>query len=200
LKGQKVDATKATEVPSYLRTFSSLVSPRPPANQCKPSETATEITQPNSAAEIAQACFPIPIFAHLSSALNIILHFIAYYPDITYLMEGDKQDLLAPGVCEMLKNGSLAVGAADSQVSNDGRPSPAQPNIASMILQEQEGLEPLLRAMLAALQRIESLLEGQQKDPEPRREPVRKDSGDGEAMDKTKPVSQQELPNGRTHG
>jgi len=151
-------------------------------------------------------------------------------------MEGDKQDNLAPGAGETSKSGGPDVAPAESLLSNEGRPSQAQSNTTPMILQEQEGLEPLLLGMLAALQRIESLLEGQQKDPRPRREHMRKDnscygvgmdiyksrergredvsintgniealalSGDNsdeEVKDRTKPVSQQQLPNGRTHG
>jgi hypothetical protein len=115
-------------------------------------------------------------------------------------MEGDKQDNLAPGAGETSKSGGPDVAPAESLVSNEERPSQAQSNTTSMVLQEQEGLEPLLRGMLAALQRIESLLEGQQKDPGPRREHMRKDNGDEEVKDRTKRVSQQQLPNGRTHG
>jgi hypothetical protein len=108
-------------------------------------------------------------------------------------MEGDKQDLLVLGAGEMSKSVGHDVASADSQVSNDGRPSPAQSNTTPMGLQEQQGLEPLLRSMLCALQRIESLLEGQQKDPGSRREPVRQDNGDEEPKDRTTQVSRQEL-------
>jgi hypothetical protein len=109
-------------------------------------------------------------------------------------MEGDKQDLRVLGAGETSKNGGLdAVAAADSLISNDGRPSQAQSNAAPIVLQEQEGLESLLRGMLTALQRIESLLEGQQKDLGPRQESMRKDNGIEEAIDTTKPVGQQEI-------
>jgi hypothetical protein len=126
-------------------------------------------------------------------------------------MEGDHEDVPAPEAGEM----SEGMVSADRQLPNDGRSSPVQSYIPTlnsverpeerpsdskqkgkvpMVLQEQKGLESLMRSMLTSLQRIELLLEGQQKDSDPLREPVRKNNGDEEnADDKTVVVSQQLL-------
>ena len=129
-------------------------------------------------------------------------------------MERDNHDAHAPGDGELSGSEGLDVVSADGQPSNLRQPSPAPSNTAGvdfdgrpeepssnskqkckapMVLQEQEGLESLLRSMLGALQRIESLLEGQQKDPGSRREPMLRDYGDEEAKDRTTQVSQQEV-------
>ena len=139
-------------------------------------------------------------------------------------MGGDHQDAPAPEVAqvgEMSESESLDEVSADRQMSNDGRPSTAQSDAAGrnfegrpeesssdskqkgkapMVLQEREGLESLMRSMLTSLRRIELLLEGQQKDIDPRRKAMREDNGDGEAANNAVVVSQQEPLKARTQG
>jgi hypothetical protein len=129
-------------------------------------------------------------------------------------MEGGNHDALASGAGEMSASQGVEVLSADREGSSDGRWRPAESNAAglnvegnpeesstedeqkrkaTMVLPEQEGLESLLRSMLTALQRIESLLEGKQNVPGPEQTSVPDDNGKEEdATDDAVMASQQE--------
>lgn len=128
-------------------------------------------------------------------------------------MEGGNHDALASGAGEMSGTQGVEVLPTDSDASSDGRlrsvessaaglnveGNPEEPSTedkqklkAPMVLPEQQGLELLLRSMLTALQRIESLLEGKQNVPSPQQTSVRDDNGKEEdATDNAVKVSQQ---------